>query len=100
MIWSDPDGIILIAVLLASYSVPREMTLTLVIFPSETTDSNLANSPTVPIVPPIPITSSFGGVVYSEPEFKISTPVIFPSEMIGTINPSLPVSNLILGLRT
>ena len=99
IIESTPEGIIFIIVLLVSYPVPPEIILTLVSFPSETTDSSLANCPTVPVVPPTPTTSSSGGVVYSEPEFIISTLVIFPSEMIGAINPSLPVSNLTLGLR-
>ena len=99
IIESDPEGIILIIVLLVSYPLPPEIILTLVIFPSVTTDSNLANWPTVPKVPPTPTTSSSGGVVYSDPEFRISTSVILPSEIIGTIKPSLPVSNLILGLR-
>ena len=65
--------------MLASYPVPPEIILTLVIFPSVTTDSNLANAPVVPEVPPTPTTSSSGGVVYSDPEFNISTSVIFPS---------------------
>ena len=99
MIDSAPAGITLIVVLLVSYPVPPEIMLTLIIFPPETTDSNLANPPIVPDVPPIPTTSSSGGVVYSDPEFNISTPVIFPSDMIGTIKPSLPVNSFILGLR-
>ena len=99
MIDSDPVGITFIDVLLVSYPVPPEIILTLVIFPSEITDSSLANPPTVPVVPPTPTTSSSGGVVYSDPEFNISTPVIFPSDMIGTIKPSLPVNSFILGLR-
>ena len=73
--------------------------MTLVIFPPETTDSSLANPPIVPDVPPTPTTSSSGGVVYSDPEFRISTLVIFPSDIIGTINPSLPVKSFTLGLR-
>ena len=84
---------------MASYPVPPAIILTFVIFPPETIDSNLANCPTVPNVPPTPTTSNSGGVVYSDPEFKILTAVIFPSEIIGTINPSLPVSNLVTGLR-
>ena len=82
---SDPEGVIFIIVLLASYPVPPEITLILVIFPSVPTDSNLANAPVVPDVPPIPTTSSSGGVVYSDPKFNIFAPVIFPSETIGAI---------------
>ena len=92
-------GIIFIDVLLASYPVPPEIILTPVIFPPETTDSNLANPPTVPDVPPTPTISSSGGVVYSDPEFNILISVIFPSDMIGNIKPSLPVNSFILGLR-
>ena len=62
-------------------------------------DSNLAYDPVVPVVPPTPITSNSGGVVYSEPALKIVTPLTFPCEIIGNINASLPVSNLMLGLR-
>ena len=54
----------------------------------------------VPDVPPTPTISSSGGVVYSDPEFNILTSVIFPSDMIGNIKPSLPVNSFILGLRT
>ena len=44
--------------------------------------------------------SNVGTVIESsDPEFKISTSFILPSDIIGTIKPSLPVNNLILGLR-
>ena len=101
MIDSDPAGITFIDVLLVSYPVPPEIILTLVIFPSETTDSSLANPPTSSRLFHQLQQLQVLEVLYNQNQSLIyQHSVIFPSDIIGTMNPSLPVSKVfILGLR-